>query len=144
MNELLHRTSELTQPLWKRLVAQIRRRPLVGADETRLLMQDDGTGKSKNGFVWTFVAPDEHGDRDVAYIYAGDRSGETPKRLLGGTKGTLMVDAYSGYNIVAVVSYPDLSDAGLKDHVLWGTLMLVLAVYGPGKLAVDRLVSRAV
>ena len=104
MNDLLHRTSELTQPLWKRLVVQIRVRPIVGADETRLLMQNDGTGKPKNGFVWTFVAPDEHGDHDVAYVFAGNRSGETPKQLLGGTKGTLIVDAYSGYNVVANVS----------------------------------------
>jgi transposase len=104
MNDLLHRASELTQPLWKRLVEQIRTRPVVGADETRLLMQNDGTGKPKNGFVWTFVAPDEHGDQDVAYVFAGDRSGETPKRLLGGTAGTLIVDGYSGYNVVAEVS----------------------------------------
>ena len=53
------------QPLWQRLVEQIRTRPIVGADETRLLMQNDGTGKSKNGFIWTFVAPDEHGEHDV-------------------------------------------------------------------------------
>ena len=104
MNDLLHRTSELTQPLWQRLVEQIRVRPIVGADETRLLMQNDGTGKSKNGFVWTFVAADDHGDLDVAYIYTGSRSGETPKRLLDGTAGTLMVDAYSGYNAVEKVS----------------------------------------
>jgi transposase len=104
MNDLLHRTSELTQPLWKRLVEQIRARPIVGADETRLLMQNDGTGKPKNGFVWTFVAADEHGDQDVAYVFTGDRSGETPKRILGGTRGTLIVDAYSGYNVVAKVS----------------------------------------
>jgi transposase len=104
MNDLLHRTSELTQPLWQRLLDQIRTRPIVGADETRLLMQKDATGKPKNGFVWTFVAPDEHGDHDVAYVFAGDRSGETPKRLLGGTKGTLIVDGFSGYNVVAEVS----------------------------------------
>jgi len=42
------------------------------------------------------------------------------------------------FNIVAATSYPDLSDAGLKDHILWGALMLVLFVYGPGKLALDR------
>ena len=41
-------------------------------------------------------------------------------------------------NIVAVISYPDLSDAGFKDHVLWGVLLLVVAVYGPGRLAADR------
>jgi len=46
------------------------------------------------------------------------------------------------FNIVAAASYPDLSDAGLKDHILWGALMLVLFVYGPGKLAVDRWLER--
>ena len=46
------------------------------------------------------------------------------------------------FNIVAVISYPDLSDAGLKDHMLWGALLLVTLVYGPGKIAVDRLFVR--
>jgi putative oxidoreductase len=46
------------------------------------------------------------------------------------------------FNIVAVISYPDLSDAGLKDHYLWGTLMLVIAVYGPGRLSVDHWLAR--
>jgi len=34
----------------------------------------------------------------------GSRSGETPREVLGGTSGTLLVDAYSGYNSVATVS----------------------------------------
>ena len=42
------------------------------------------------------------------------------------------------FNIIAVISYPGLSDAGLKDHYLWGALMLVIAFYGPGKLSVDQ------
>ena len=46
------------------------------------------------------------------------------------------------FNIVAVISYPDLSDAGLKDHMLWGALLLVTLVYGPGRLAIDRLFLR--
>ena len=46
------------------------------------------------------------------------------------------------FNIVAVISYPDLSDAGLKDHMLWGALLLVTLVYGPGKIALDRLFER--
>jgi transposase len=104
MNELLHRTSELTRPLWMRIMEMIRVRPIVMADETRLRMQDDGTGKAKTGFVWTFVAADDRGNQDVAFVYAGDRSGETPKRILGDTQGYLLVDAYSGYNAVAQVS----------------------------------------
>jgi putative oxidoreductase len=46
------------------------------------------------------------------------------------------------FNIVAVASYPDLSDAGLKDHMLWGVLILVTLVYGPGKYALDRWLER--
>ena len=46
------------------------------------------------------------------------------------------------FNIVAVISYPDLSDAGLKDHMLWGALLLMTFVYGPGKYALDRWLER--
>jgi putative oxidoreductase len=46
------------------------------------------------------------------------------------------------FNIVAVVSYPDLSDAGLKDHMLWGALMLVTLFYGPGRISLDYWLGR--
>jgi putative oxidoreductase len=42
------------------------------------------------------------------------------------------------FNIVAVVSYPALQDIAIKDHILWGTMLLVLTVFGPGKIAVDH------
>jgi len=44
-------------------------------------------------------------------------------------------------NAVAVISYPELSPAGLKDHILWGALLLVVAIYGPGKLSADRFIG---
>jgi len=46
------------------------------------------------------------------------------------------------FNIVAATSYPDLSPAGLKDHILWGTLIAVLFVYGPGKVALDNWLAK--
>jgi len=46
------------------------------------------------------------------------------------------------FNIVAATSYPDLSPAGVKDHILWGALLLVLFFYGPGKLSLDHLIGR--
>ena len=66
-----------------------------------------------------------------------------PLLLLAGLGTRFAALALFAFNAVAVISYPDLSDAGLKDHILWGTLMLVLAVYGPGKLSVDRLLARS-
>ena len=104
MNELLHRASEILAPVWTRLLDVVRVRPVVGADETRLRLVRDKSGKTKNGFVWTFGARDHEGGLDVAYVFAEDRSGSTPKTLLEGTSGVLLVDGYSGYNVVDEVS----------------------------------------
>lgn len=42
------------------------------------------------------------------------------------------------FNIVAVISYPDLHAAGIKDHQLWGFMLAILVFYGPGKLSLDH------
>ncbi|MFO0665083.1 MAG: IS66 family transposase [Polyangiaceae bacterium] len=104
MNELLHRTSALLAPVWTRLLDVIRTRDIVLADETRLRILKDASGKPKTGFVWTFGAADAQGGFDVAYHFADSRSGATPKAVLEGTKGVLLVDGYSGYNDVENVS----------------------------------------
>jgi putative oxidoreductase len=46
------------------------------------------------------------------------------------------------FNVVAAMSYPDLSPAGLKDHILWGALIAMLFVYGPGKIALDNWLAK--
>ena len=46
--------------------------------------------------------------------------------------------ALFAFNVVAVNSYPDLSDAGLKDHMLGGALLLVTFFHGPGKWSLDH------
>jgi putative oxidoreductase len=67
-----------------------------------------------------------------------------PALLALGLGSRVAAIALFAFNIVAVVSYPDLSDAGLKDHILWGALMLVTFVYGPGRLALDAWIGRRV
>jgi transposase len=104
MNELLHRSSTLLAPIWTRLQETILGRKIVLADETRLRILKDASGKPKTGFVWTFGSADAEGDFDVTYHFAENRSGSTPKKLLEGTKGVLLVDGYSGYNDVEKVS----------------------------------------
>ncbi len=46
------------------------------------------------------------------------------------------------FNIIAVISYPELTEAGLKDHLYWGILLLVILFHGPGKLSVDYWLCR--
>jgi putative oxidoreductase len=60
---------------------------------------------------------------------------------LGGRLSALVLFAF---NMVAVVSYPDISPAGVKDHMLWGWLLAVVFFYGPGKLSVDHFVVRRI
>jgi len=38
---------------------------------------------------------------------------------------------------MAAISFPDISDLGLQDHVLWGSLLLVLVFHGPGRFSLD-------
>ena len=48
------------------------------------------------------------------------------------------------FNIVAVVSYPGLSESGMRDHVYWGLMMLVTLFHGPGKLSLDAWIERRI
>lgn len=41
-------------------------------------------------------------------------------------------------NIAAVISYPDISDAGIQDHLLWGMMLLVTLLHGPGRWSLDH------
>jgi putative oxidoreductase len=45
-------------------------------------------------------------------------------------------------NAMAVISYPDLAPAALKGHYIWGVLVMALALFGAGRLALDALVWR--
>ncbi len=51
-------------------------------------------------------------------------------------------------NAMAVISYSQVllaegSEAALGQHILWGTLLVFLIVYGPGKLSLDYLLHRS-
>lgn len=94
MTDLFHRTGELVAPLAARIVELIAQSEVVLADETPMPVQDS----RKNPYIWTFIA-----GNFVAYRFSLTRSGETPKAVLGGTAGTLVVDMYTGYNSVTGV-----------------------------------------
>jgi len=94
LTDLFHAAADKLSPLSQRLVQLVAESEIVQADETSLVMQKP----FRRGFVWTFLT-----DEIIAYRFAPDRSGQTPIAVLGGTRGTLVVDAYTGYNRVADV-----------------------------------------
>ena len=96
MTDLFHRAAEQLFLLYHRLLEVVAASDVVGADETSTKVQAEG--KCHTGFIWTFRA-----GKLIAYRFAPDRSGETPRQILGGTQGALIVDAYSAYNEVVSV-----------------------------------------
>lgn len=65
-----------------------------------------------------------------------------PVLLALGLAGRFAALALFAFNLVAVISYPDLSDVGRQHHLYWGMLLAMLAVHGPGLLSVDRWLAR--
>ncbi|MBP9062039.1 MAG: DoxX family protein, partial [Rhodoferax sp.] len=45
-------------------------------------------------------------------------------------------------NVVAVLSLTDIAPAALQQHVFWGSLLAAIAIFGPGRLALDHWVQR--
>ena len=48
--------------------------------------------------------------------------------------------ALFAFNIVAALSYPDISPAGTVDHIMWGVMTSAIFFHGAGKLSLDNLV----
>lgn len=62
--------------------------------------------------------------------------------LAVGLAGRLGAAALFLVNIVAVISYPELTDAGREQHYLWGLLLLAPLLHGPGKLSLDYFIGK--
>lgn len=91
LTDLFHRAADKLAPLYQRLLELVAAAAIVQADETPMTMQRP----NQRGFVWTFLT-----DKLIAYRFSASRAGQTAADVLGGTVGTLVVDAYTGYNRV--------------------------------------------
>ncbi len=71
-----------------------------------------------------------------------------PTLLVLGFAGRLSAIGLFAVNAMAVISYSQVllaegSEAALGQHILWGTLLVFLIVYGPGKYSLDYLLNRS-
>ena len=69
-----------------------------------------------------------------------------PVLLFAGLAGRLGALGLFAVNVMAVVSYAHVLltegfEAALGQHYLWGFALVVLAVFGPGKLSIDHLLT---
>ena len=66
-----------------------------------------------------------------------------PVLLVLGLAGRFAALGLFVVNAVAVISLPEIADAALQQHVFWGSLLLGLVLWGPGRWSADRLLQRA-
>lgn len=81
---------------------------------------------------------------EVAAVLGTTAELALPVLLALGLFGRLTPVALFVFNIVAVISYPELMEAGLHEHMVWGLLLLVTIAHGPGALSADRLLARLI
>ena len=65
-----------------------------------------------------------------------------PVLLALGLAGRFAAAGLSVVNVVAVLSLAEIAPAALQQHQFWGSLLLGLLLWGPGKLSLDGLIAR--
>lgn len=65
-----------------------------------------------------------------------------PVLLVLGLGGRIAPLGLSVVNVVAVLSLAELVPAALQQHISWGIVLAVLAVFGTGRWSLDRLLDR--
>src|SRR6266481_1499663 len=99
------RAAFLLRPVHERLLDRLKASSKLFADETTAPVLDPGRGRTKTGQLWAYVRDDRAwGGTDppgVAYVYAPDRKAERPIAHLAGFRGTLQVDGYGAYKVLA-------------------------------------------
>ncbi|WP_426757397.1 IS66 family transposase [Myxococcus sp. Y35] len=100
LTDLFHQAASVLLPLSQHLLQCIASADVVWADETPLRVLD--VKKTKLGYLWTFLTQNEAGEWLIGYRFSMGRASRTPKEVLGGTSGALVVDAYTGYNAVTL------------------------------------------
>lgn len=131
LTDMFHKASDVLKPIPDRILECIAQDAVVQADETPLtvLNQKD----RKKGYVWTFLS-----DNYIGYKFSISRSGETPAQVLGTSTGTLVVDAYSGYNGVTT---PDGRErAGCMAHAR-RKFFAALSTCSVAQYALDRILE---
>ena len=63
-----------------------------------------------------------------------------PVLLALGLAGRLAAAGLSVVNVVAVLSLAEIAPAALQRHEFWGSLLLALVLWGPGRWSLDRVV----
>lgn len=86
------------QPLYEAHRAFVLGSRVLHADETPIGMLDPGAGKTKKAYMWAYARGAYEAEPGVVFDFCAGRGGQYPTEFLKGWSGTLVVDAYGGYD----------------------------------------------
>jgi transposase len=110
------------QPLVDALKDELLRHAVLHADETPVAMLKPGNGKTHRAYLWSYCTTPFNPIKAVVFDFADSRAGRHAKAFLGGWRGTLVCDDYSGYKALfddGVTEAGCLAHARRKFYDLW-------------------------
>lgn len=103
-------SSRLLRPLVDALSRHVLSAHKLHADDTPLPVLEPGRGRTRRGYLWTYVRDERPWASGVPpaawYQYSPNRRGEHPRRHLSRFRGVLQADAYSGFDRLYEVAKP--------------------------------------
>jgi hypothetical protein len=88
--------SQQLEVLWERINELLMQREIIHADETPVNMLDPGKGKCKKAYLWCGLSG--IGPPLAVFHFVLSRSQNTAEKLFGNYSGTIIRDAYVGYD----------------------------------------------
>jgi transposase len=102
--------AEIARPLYRRMCDRVRASRIVATDDTVMPMQAEG--KAKAARIWIYRGDDRNPYQ--VFDFTESRSRDGPSRFLAGFRGTLLADAYGGYD--GIVAGNGMVRAGCWAH----------------------------
>jgi len=93
---LFGKTADTLKILYERMDELLLQSEIIHADETPVKLLDPGNKKCKTAYFWCRMSG--LGPPLITFHFAGSRSQETANEIYAGYSGTLIRDAYAGYD----------------------------------------------
>ena len=106
----LHDVARLVRPLYDRMVQRVKQSDVLATDDTEMPLL--APGKAKKARMWIYRGDDAHPYNVFAFTESRQRDG--PAQFLKDFRGTLLADAYGGYD--GIVLSQELPRAGCWAH----------------------------
>ena len=146
LKSLILKTEQLAQPFVKALNALQGVAALLARLYVAKVFFMSGLTKLRDWDITLALFMDEYKvpllSPEVAAVMGTAGELALPVLLVFGLGTRFAALGLSVVNVVAVLSLTDIAPAALQQHVFWGSLLAAIALFCPGRLALDHWVQR--